>query len=467
MIATSKGTKEKFLRAQRIDMTVEVIYDRITSHQTPETATDTQTQPSIGSHEQSQVNNGDGVTNHIMHMAGFQGVSSGLVLRSERQNVDLDGALTAEFDQTSLSTEWALIETLSDEKFLQIADHMRLQKRVVGFALETMTQPGKSEGYVSESEQTTGVAEEGLADRWDQTLEASSADDNAGQETSTMSSVHLGSGPEASRRHHPHEAQYDARQGQRLSDGHRGHEKRSRVYRPDAQEPAQKGWSHLDDARSPSLGGSHRESPSSPGMFDYFNGEASSSRHTGRSPERASGWASPRASGQQADLYGEDNPNMRNPYMPGRFQQKGNPPSSHSGAWLNPDPFGGEDFESLKSELAQLKLEKQRMQEAKERKEWESSIREDAERAFRIRMEEMQRAQEDVKEEVASAQARAERAARERIEEERRAEAERQRQHAEVMAKAEWEARQGLEKEVLERKQRQGLRGLLNRFSKS
>lgn len=43
MIATSKGTRERFLRARRIDMTVEVIHDRITSQQTSDTGTDTQT----------------------------------------------------------------------------------------------------------------------------------------------------------------------------------------------------------------------------------------------------------------------------------------------------------------------------------------------------------------------------------------------------------------------------------------
>lgn len=114
----------------------------------------------------------------------------------------------------------------------------------------------------------------------------------------------------------------------------------------------------------------------------------------------------------------------------------------------------------MKSELTQLKLEKQRMQEAKDREKLEDSIREDAERAFKIRMEEMQGAQEEAQKELAAATAWAERTTRDPIEEERKAEAERQKQRAEMTARAERKARQRFEKKVLERKQRHRSWGL-------
>lgn len=127
------------------------------------------------------------------------------------------------------------------------------------------------------------------------------------------------------------------------------------------------------------------------------------------------------------------------------------PPRTPAPAEEKPNP----QMEQMKKQLELLQAERRQQEESKKQADMEKKIREDAERAFQIRMEEMQRAQEEAKKEIELAKIAAERAARERIEEERKAEAERQRQHAEMMAKAERDARDRIEKERKEEAERQ------------
>lgn len=475
MIATSKGTREKFMWAQRIDMAVEVIYDRIASHQTPNTATEDQPQPPTSSnrlHEQSQPSDANEATNHNMDLAVHQWARNGLVPGSESQDWDMDSILPAEFGQASLPTDRALIETLSDESFLQIADHMRLQRKVTGFALVIIAQPQKSGGHVFESEQPIDVndgarrTDEGLSDRLYQKPDARSVDDDEGQETSSKSSVHLGSGSEVSRQESHHEAQNIGTQGQRLSNDAQGHGKHPRMYRSRAKDRPQEHESHENETRTPRRDGPHRGNPSYPDtLFDEFMGGASAGHQSNRSPNYVPNFPLPGASGQQPDFYSDGFQNLRNPYVPGHFRQEGyhfpdrsTPPPEE----VRPNP----QMEQMRKQLDLLRQERWEQEEGKKRMEMEKRIREDAERTFKIRMEEMQRAQEDAKKEIELAKMAAERAARERLEEERNAEEERRRQHAEMLASAELEVRQRLEKEAMERKQRQGLRGLFNRSSK-
>ncbi|ROV87887.1 hypothetical protein VMCG_10291 [Cytospora schulzeri] len=95
------------------------------------------------------------------------------------------------------------------------------------------------------------------------------------------------------------------------------------------------------------------------------------------------------------------------------------------------------ELEAMKKQLAAIQAERKAQEEAAKQAEIEKKIRQDAEKAFELRMIEMKKAQEEAKKEIELAKIEAERAARERIEEERKAEAERQRQHAEMMARAE------------------------------
>lgn len=468
MIATSKGTKEKFLRAQRIDMTVEVIYDRITSHQTPNTGTEDQPQPPTSSNklqEQSQLSDANEATNHTIDLAAHQWASNGLGPGSGRQDWDIDSILPAEFGLPSLPTERALIETLSDERFLQIADHMRLQRKVTGFALVIIAQPQKSGGNVFESEQPVEVndgarrMDEGLSDRLYQKPEAKSVDDDEGQETSSRSSVHLELGSEVSRQESHHEAQNTSTQGQRPSNDAQGHGKHPRMYRSRAKERPQEHESHENEARPPRRDGPHRGNPSYPDtLSDEFMGGASAAHQSNRSPNYVSNYPPPWASGQQPDFYSDGFQNLRNPYVPGHFRQEGyhfpdrpTPPPEE----VRPDP--------QMEQMELLRQERREQEEGKKRMEMEKRIREDAERTFKIRMEEMQRAQEEAKKEIELAKMAAERSAWERLEAERNAEEERRRQHAEML---ELEVRRRLEKEAVERKQRQGLRGIFYRSSK-
>jgi hypothetical protein len=233
MIAASQGTKEKFLEAQRIDMTVEVIYDRIVSNQTPNIGAEDQPQQTTAStrlHEQSQISDADEATNHTVDMAVYQWASSGIVLGSERQDFfEPDSVLPAQVGQANLPTERALIETLSEEGFLQIADHIRLQRKVTEFALVMIAQPQKSEGHVFEGDQTVEVnggarqTDEGLSDRFYEKPEVRSIDDDESQERISTSSVQAESGSEVHRQQSPHEAQNTGTQGQRPSYDARDH----------------------------------------------------------------------------------------------------------------------------------------------------------------------------------------------------------------------------------------------------
>lgn len=479
MIATSKGTKEKFLRAQRIDMTVEVIYDRTTSHQTPYTGTEDQPQPptaSTSSHEQSQLSDANEATNHTMDLAIHQWASNGLVVGSECQDWDMNSILPAEFGQASLPTERALIETLSDESFLQIADHMRLQRKVAGFALVIIAQPQKSEGHVfDESEQTEEVndgarrTDEAVSDRSHQKPEARTIDDDEGQETISTCSVHLGLGSEISSQESPHEAQNTAALGQRPPDDPQGRENHPRRYRSHAREMPQEHAFHEHEARTPRRGGPHRENPSYPDtLFDEPVGGASAGHQSYQSPNYVPNFSPPWASGQVPDFSSNGYPNLSNPFVPGHFRQEGyhfpdrptSPPVE-----VRPDP----QMEQMKKQLELLQYERRQQEESKKQAEMEKRIREDAERAFKIRMEEMQRAQDEARQEIELAKIAAERAARERLEAEREAQ-EKQREAEKkdreyAMVKAELEVRQRLE-EAMERKQRTGLRDLFTRSSK-
>lgn len=109
MIAASEGTKEKFLNAQRIDMTVEVVYERIMSYETPDTTgSEDQSRPSTasaGTPEQSQISNAGEAKNHRTDLEVYQSASNGIVSGPGHQVLDLDSILSATFGQTSPSTE--------------------------------------------------------------------------------------------------------------------------------------------------------------------------------------------------------------------------------------------------------------------------------------------------------------------------------------------------------------------------
>lgn len=476
MIATSKGTKEKFLKAQRIDMTVEVIYDRIASHDADEGPQD-QPQPPSSPLEPAKASNCDEVTNLSMDLAVLQWKSGGMDAGSENQNLNLDSYLTAEFQQTNISTEWSLVEALSDESFLQIADHMRLHKKVTGFALVTISQPENNEDRDFENGQAGGSNDgvqgtEELSERSYQPARAEDVDDYESQETESMSSVHRGPELDENRRQSSHETQYTATRGQRQTNTVPGHEQHPQAIYSDAQGRLHGSRSHSNETRIPGSDAWVENGTSSPSAFEYSNEGASSSRRFVRYPDHVPGFEPPRASGQEDRFYSNEPSRMSNSYVPAHSQQTGYSSSDRRTPALMgvPNP----EMEAMKAQLALFHEEKRRQdqerrrqEELKEREQRDNRIREDAERDFQIRMEEMRRAQEMSKREIESVKSTAEHAARERVVEEERLKYKRSMERAELLARVEAEVRQKLEREALERKQRQGLRGLFNRASKS
>ncbi|KAL2278540.1 hypothetical protein FJTKL_14288 [Diaporthe vaccinii] len=146
----------------------------------------------------------------------------------------------------------------------------------------------------------------------------------------------------------------------------------------------------------------------------------------------------------QSDIDEQDN-SVRDPSPPP-------PPINVPGPLRTSLPAEEKPNPQMEQMKKQLELQCREQEESKKQADLEQKIKEDAERAFKIRMEEMQKAQEEGKKEIELAKIAAERAARERIEKERMAEAERQRQHAEMMV--EGNARDRTEKERKEEVER-------------
>lgn len=244
---------------------------------------------------------------------------------------------------------------------------------------------------------------------------------------------------------------------------------RPRMHPSHAKERPQEHRSHENEAPSPRRDGIHRGSPSYPDkVFDEFMGGAPAGHQSYRSPSYyVPNFPPPWASAQQPEFYSNGYPDLSSPFIPMQFQQGGyhspdrpTPPPAE----VKPNP----QMEQMKRRLELLQAERREQAESQTRAQYEERIRQDAERAFKIRME-MQRAQEEAKREIELAKVAAERAARERLEkeqkqlEEQRKAEEKQREYA--LAKAELEIRQRLEGQTMGRKPRQGLRGLFKRSS--
>lgn len=321
------------------------------------------------------------------------------------------------------------METFSEQSVLQISDHICLQKSVAGLASYTIAQSEKIEDHHTGHEQKIGPNDsaerndEGPSERPYPAQTSSSIDDHDRQETTPMSSVQLGSGAEASRLQSPHEAVDTATQGQDTSNDARNYGKHPQIDNPDTREQLQEHWPFDNEAPILSIDGPQWQSPPNQAYFEYFNSGPSLRRVPDRSLIHAPNFAPQRASGQQTEFYSEGTQNLRNPSVPWRSQDTGYPPSDKptpSPVKVGPNP----QLEAMKSRLAELQREKKQEEENKKRADMEKKIREDAERAFKIRMEEMQRAQEEAKKEIELAKIAAERAARERTEKEREAEGE-------------------------------------------
>ena len=230
----------------------------------------------------------------------------------------------------------------------------------------------------------------------------------------------------------------------------RDHGYRPRMHRSHAKERPQEHPSHENEAPSPRRDGIHRGSPSYPDkVFDEFMGGAPAGHQSYRSPSYyVPNFPPPWASAQQPEFYSNSYPDLSSPFIPMQFQQGGyhypdrpTPPPAE----VKPNP----QMEQMKRQLELLQAERREQAESQTRAQYEERIRQDAERAFKIRMEEMQRAQEEAKREIELAKVAAERAMRERLEkeqkqlEEQRKAEEKQREYA--LAKAELEIRQKLE----------------------
>lgn len=581
MISTTKTTKDKFLKAQRVDMAREIFYERSTNlQQTPEENHNNLPSPSSTLVEPAQVDlhleyvanreptstsmRGDGnedahvaavaqdherqdtgenidaahslaaairdpgllddvnQENHLAVMKHYSKVpghnnneasmKATTYLNDMNPNDDDHGTRltdryephhdSQDIEQVNRVSDWTLIRLLSDDSFLQIADHVRLQKNVSGFALDTMTEIHNAESTTPKIDEPAPSGPEPSYRAPTVESEGEEQDSDQARQLPSHINKEVSSQPPGSLPHDlddvdfswsapsTNTSQWDLTRWQSASDigslagwpgysinenihGARGH---PGVY----DEHLHDGLPQLKlHRRPPRLGkkppssdfyvmepGTHRRQKyKHPFTADIdFGSYTPPHQGSGAGPFEYNPFGpftdpAPQALwGYPAGVAGSG-PNYPLPRYNWDYQTP--PPLSFTnGGRSSPKSRSQPDLEleKVKVQIEALADERERAAQARERAEAERRIREDAEREFNLkaRMEAMRQAQEEAKKEIESARISAEQAARDRIEEGRKAEEMRRKELESVRVRAELEFRQKMEQAAMEKKQRQG-----------
>lgn len=533
MISTTKTTKNKILKAQRVDMAREIIYERsINRQQTPEGTRNNLPSPSstlpepvqVNLHMEHEANDepistsmcGDGNDDaHIAAMAQDperkdmgENINDAHILAAAMNVPGLHDAIkqdsqlavmahhaedrhqthqdSHDFEQVNRITDWSLMRHLPDDSFLQIADHIRLQKTVSGFALDTMAETQKAEDICTTPEidepapsgpgpshraPTVESEEEGQDSKQGPQLRSHISeevpsrilgslppdDDSNANASQALIRKRSSSGTGSLHRWPGHPTRRDLYEAQgRMNDGDDS---------PSQPEQPQHPWgnqsSSPDFYMMPDHGAHERQKYQNPFPADINFGPyapppqgsgdgrflyKSFGQSTGPVPQTSWGYSAGVANG----------PNYTLPRYNGDYRVP-SPPSFTNGGRSSPkleQPVS--ELVKVKAQLEALRLEREKEDQARERAETERKIREDAEREFKTRMEAMKEAQAEAHKEIELARIAAEQAARGKIEEELRAEEARQAELENLMIKAGMEARKNTEQEAMEKKKRQG-----------
>lgn len=324
---------------------------------------------------------------------------------SDEEGSDLLPSHQSGLDHTNSTID--LIDDISDDHFMAIADHMRLQKTVSSFALVVIHQRQEMEPddatFVSTAEDNSSVVQSEEAN----SATGSGASQWRGNRAETTSEATGNTDAEGASTMPP-------------SDGLLG-----------AQTPFSSSSNAPQTARTPNDA-------------------------TGRQPPQfARNYWEPRYSGYPAPGYAPPHPGpshggLNNPefgFYPDPPRST-SPPSNRFSRHDRENMRMQEELALLRNEVAKNEEEKRARQEIQTRRELEEKIRIDTENAVAKRMEGMRKAERDARVEIERAKLEAERAAREAIEAERKAEEQRQKLHQEAMNRAEREARQKYEEEL-------------------
>lgn len=134
-ISELKDTKSVFLQAQQLDITNEILFDR-TAGAHPDTV------------DEGRAHNEASLLEFSVNEDGTESSGNISIIRDEGCNIltlavhapdpDTASLQSARFEE--VESPWDVMQLLSDESILQIADHIRLQKEVKTFALAAIAE---------------------------------------------------------------------------------------------------------------------------------------------------------------------------------------------------------------------------------------------------------------------------------------------------------------------------------------
>lgn len=418
------------------------------------------------------------------------------------------------------TTEWTLTHFLSDDNFLQIADHIRLQRTVSGLALDTIAEirtlnaedtTAKINGSGPFTSYRAPTVESEREERdWGQNQQARSDNDHDHKPSETLHGSNTEQVLAQTSDSFPDDdastsmsQESTRRRAVRGTGSQQYADYFKRALHPRNRWP---GNLESDDVSSAEghassgddgVGVSHPEQRRRPRgkrspSPDFYYSPGASERRRHRSPVAASpfGPYAPPYQGVDAGTFPYNSfgqftgtapqtpwghyagvspqPASASNFMPSGsnwgYPRPPPPPSTSSGR-PSPEPKKPDPaLDSLKAQLEALWLEREKQEQAREVAERERRIREDAEREFKARMEAMDLAREEAQREIELVKIAAERAARERLEEEHQAEEERRQAIEDIKVRAELTIREKMEQSALEKKQRQGFLKYFNRF---
>ncbi len=269
------------------------------------------------------------------------------------------------------TSDFAVIQTISDDQFIKIAEHIRLQKVVSSFAVVVMTRKAPSE---PQSELPSGAtrSQASYEDSSNFTRRLWSASNRVSSLAAPASDANFNPRPNLG-----------------------GFNASSRPRRPNASS-GNSSWDAPPQGQNP-----WAAPPTSTSSNTYFGG------------------GYPRGGYSPFMDYGTSVPPPMHPYEYGSPPPKFPDDTNSLPTAKRPDP----EIEKIKAQLELLEGVKKNKEEAIRQKEHEDNIRRDAVEAFQKRSQEMKMAQEEAKKEVEKARASAEHAARKEFEALREAEA--------------------------------------------
>jgi hypothetical protein len=403
MISEGKNTKETLLNAERIDQIAEAAY----LVEVAKTATEKD--------EESSQSDSEKVENSLAIMKLGDDPDS---IVEMTENVDFYMSRQLQVYSKASTLEIALI---SDDHFLQIAEHIRLQKLVNNLALSVLnSEPGSASSEPGDVPQQSQFRPRPKREQ--------------GSEDPDL--------PDSDRRTNTSRSATDATAGRRSLPEHPEHGGGGSFEFSDNPMPT-----------SQQTSASPRSFQEAPFQREPYPGTPNQAPYQGQPP--------------YFGYNGRDDnfPFAQNVNIPRTFPAPPyNPTSSNTvqehGWNYSPTSPPSKEMLEMREKLARYEMEQAIKKEAAMKKEIEERVRIDAEASFARRMEDIRKAQDEAKIQIEQAAQNASEAARIKMADERRANEEKKKVHEEAMKRAEREAREKLEAELSE-KRRRGLRKYL------